>query len=153
MTEASKLFEIEPTADLITMVKKAVEMKKQIEELETELSDLKARFEVEQSELVQLMMDEGVQSVNADGVNVYNRMDMYFSVAHGKETSAFAFLYGLGLGHLVKETVNGNSLRSAFRALMDEKDIGPLDDEFEELIPRDLFKVDTRYRLGFRKSK
>lgn len=121
------------------------ELETERRELESQLKDLKKRQEQLKVHLIEAFADNGIQSINVDGLTVYLHRQIWAS-ASGPE--AMAALKEVGLDDLVKETCNAMT----FSAWVREQ---PTDDQGMPILPPELdgrANVSERFDIRSRKS-
>jgi Fe-S oxidoreductase len=84
-------------------------------------------------ELAQLMIDAECQKISRSGFTYFLQAKTKYSKASGKDDELFEVLREAGLGDLIKETVNAQTLQGAMTNLVEENG-GDLPAEFVELI-------------------
>ena len=86
-------------------------------------------------ELAQMMIDEECQKVSRSGFTYSLQPKTKYSKATGKDDELFEVLREEGLGDLIKETVNAQTLQGAMTNLAEEND-GDLPEKFVALITK-----------------
>lgn len=116
--------------DLIDQFKAALEEKDSLAEAtkrnNAEVIDLRDK-------LAQAMVDAEIDQVGRHGVNWKLKPTTKYSKKAGMDDALFELLRNHGLGDLIKETVNAQTLQGAMSELAREND-DELPDEFSEVI-------------------
>lgn len=133
--------------------KKLLDRKDELEELTK--ANNKAKEELEQ-EIVQMMIDNEKPSTIVDGFNYSLKQETKYSKKSEEELTRleseegivfFDVLREQGLGSIIKETVNANTLQSTMKALVEELPEG-------EEMPEELAKCLSIYpKMGINKRK
>lgn len=80
---------------------------------ETALKDISTKWTEAEAELISAMVDEGVNSIEIDGVGIFSiRTKNYLSVNAANKERFFEYLYESGNEHLLKMDVNPRTLTS-----------------------------------------
>lgn len=100
---------------------------------ERELSDLKKQVATIKADLIEAMLMEETESIGRNNKKYTIVAKKKFSKRAGCEEKLFQHLREQGLGDIITETVNANTLNAAVNALADECD-GELPDEWNDCI-------------------
>ncbi len=114
--------------------------------LEDSMKNINLEMEEIETELVEAMLREEMQSFNRAGQMFYLRNSVKASARAGKQAELYQYLKDNGFGALVKETVNANTLSGWVKEQMEEND-----DE----LPEDLAEFINLYEktaVGIRKA-
>lgn len=84
-------------------------------------------------ELAEMMLNEETPKISRDGFSYALQAKTKYSKAAGADEQLMLTLRNFGLGDLIKETVNAQTLQGAMSNLAEEND-DQLPDEFEGLI-------------------
>lgn len=113
---------------------------------QVEADDLQKQIKDLEEPLLNDMAEAGIQNVNCGGLTIYRRTDFYVSKRGDVPTPEIVdALRRHGLGYLVAEGYNANSLKSVIREWRDE----------ERIIPDDLankLNIGETVRLATRKA-
>lgn len=101
--------------------------------LEAELKDAKTVVASLKDELVNAMLMEETTSIGRNGKKFSLVAKKKFSRRSGAEEELFQMLREQGLGDIITETVNANTLNAAMNALADENG-GDLPEEWSECV-------------------
>ncbi len=96
-------------------------------ELEDRLDEVKKKMEPLNEELVENFIQAGVQSTKFMDKTVYIHTQLWASVKEESKQIAAAVFKNNGLGDLVKEAVNAQTLSAYFRELQKEEKEGPIE--------------------------
>lgn len=103
----------------IELVQKFTKLTKQKRELEAQLKMVTELVNDVGYQLTEQFSAEGVQSIRTDEGLVFLKRDIYASIPEDKE-AAYAAFKSAGLGDMVKEGINGNTLSAWVRELETE---------------------------------
>lgn len=103
--------------ELAETLTKAKARKDKLKELTTENQEVIDKTE---TELAQLMINEEMQNFKKNGVVYYLTTKMNCNAIAGMQEELFTTLREHGAGDLVKESVNGNSLKSWVKEVMEQ---------------------------------
>lgn len=119
-------------ADYADFYQEALDRKKALEAELKEQSKLVERYK---EALIDAMMDEETDSIGRNGRRYTAVAKTKYSKAAGAEAQAelFGLLRENGLGDLITETVNANTLQATMRGLAEENG-GELPDEWQDCI-------------------
>lgn len=133
--------------------KKILDRKDELEELTKENNKKKEELE---KEIVQIMIDNEKPSTVVDGFNYSLKQETRYSKKSEEELERlrteegivfFEVLREQGLGDIIKETINANTLQSTMKALVEELPEG-------EEMPEELSKCLSIYpKMGVNKRK
>lgn len=99
-----------------------VGLEKRRRELEDELKSVEARTAPLQASLLEQFADLGMQSANVYGLCVYVRLDRYVSKRSGVATETVCeALKVCGLGYMVSDGYNAQSLKSKIKEYQDQQ--------------------------------
>lgn len=102
-------------------------------ELEAQLKDAKEQVNSIKEELIDSMLMEETTSIGRNGRKYSLVPKKKYSKKAGAEPELFLLLREQGLGDIITETVNANTLNAAMNALADETG-GDLPEEWSECI-------------------
>jgi len=126
---------------------KLVAFKWRKKEIEAALKNVSSEIEKIESEMLQLMTADEIQSFNRGGKTFYLNMKIHASANSEKKAELYDALKDNGYGDLVYETVNANSLAAFVREQIEQN---------EEVLPEWLegkVKVFEKSTVGMRKGK
>lgn len=96
---------------LVELGKKFFELKTKYEEQDKALKELGAQWEVVETELLETMSEEGVNSINIDGLGLFSMSTRnMLSVNAANKEQFWKYLQDSGNGHLLKLDVNPRTL-------------------------------------------
>ena len=133
-------------------VKKFVELTKRKKDIRQELSFVQEELDILEKQIEEMFIEEGVPSMKLGKTNVYLRTQMFVSPKRREDIDettddakarACQALRAAGLGWLVAEGFNANTLRSALKEMKEED--GCLPHEIEAA-----FNITERFRVGVR---
>lgn len=129
--------DIEKLRDYVRLRRREAELKAQMESIKDEADGL-------QHELMEQFGQDGVSSINVDGVTVYLHRQLWAGAADGvPKDTVVEVLKSVGLGHFVTESFNVQTLSSYVRDL--EREEEPLPDELADVINvREVYGIRTR---------
>ena len=105
------------------------------DDLDVQLAALKTKVDPLKEKVLTLMQQSGVTSVKANGRNVHLRRDIFAGPGEGGREAVVAALRDAGLGELVFESYNAQTLSKAVREMnRDENDMPVLPPELEGAI-------------------
>lgn len=142
------------TADLVN---EFIDLDQQRKGKEEEVGKLKERLQALEGELLTRFENAGVQSMKSkQGVTVYIRRELWASPADGAEVLLLERLKAMGLGDMVKEKVNPQTLSSFVREQEQER-LGRngTPDDVLKILPEPLqstIKLSERFSLRTRKG-
>lgn len=124
-----------------------VSKKREVKKL---LSEIEGMLAMKEAHLLEVMATEGLNSLKVDtsegSFSIFPRQTLRAGVAEGHtREEAAAVLKAAGMGYLVKEDFNLNSLSSVIREMRDAEK--PLPPEFEGVI-----KVNEFFELSVRRA-
>jgi 3-methyladenine DNA glycosylase Tag len=128
---------------MLDKVKRIVELKKQMEELDTQLKALKQAYDDLEPQVIEYMEKEGLQRLTVDDRTVYVNRQIWASVSKSNP-EALEILRENGLDDFIEEKVNSQRISAFVR-------------EFEkngEDIPdwcHDALNITEKYTVGMRK--
>jgi len=122
--ESSRMFEL---AELLRGEKSHKDALKELLSITNE--DIKQHEE----ELATLMIEAEMPRFTKNGVTFYLTTDLRCSAAPGRQEELYEVLRAEGAGDLIKETVNGNSLKSWVKEKMEAQE-GELPSNLEGLV-------------------
>jgi len=108
----------------IKQVGEFVALAKRKAELDAELKSVKAKMDKLEAGLIGYYVENNIQNLNIDGRTVYLHRQVWASLKDA--ASGVAALKAAGLGDLVKETCNGQTLSAWVREQLESK-VMPLD--------------------------
>ena len=120
------------TLDLFKLIDNYKSLADRIAALKEELNDLNVHFLQEKDELAQHMSNNEIQNITRNGFT-YSLVAKTKYSKTGDEELFFETLKKNGLGELIKQTVNAQSLNSAMNEIAEEND-GVLPEEFNDVI-------------------
>ena len=130
----------------IELVQKFTKLTKQKRELEAQLKMVTELANDVGYQLTEQFSAEGVQSIRTDEGLVFLKRDIYASIPEDKEVAYDAFR-AAGLGDMVKEGINGNTLSAWVRELETE----PGEFDLPEAVAQ-YIKVSEVYKTQMRRS-
>ena len=96
----------EGASDLSNLIRRSIDIDKQIEETEQFLKDLKfKKRKIEQEDIPMLMEEMGMDSITVDGNKVTLRQFVHARIADDKREDAFSFLRTIGEADIIKNDV------------------------------------------------
>lgn len=95
-------------------IKRIIEIKKQLDELDAQSKKLKAEYEALEPEVIQYLEQEGLDKVTMDGRTVFVRRQLWASV-NKENPFALDILREQGLGDFIEEKVNSQRISSYVR--------------------------------------
>ena len=96
----------EGASDLSNLIRRSIDIDKQIEETEQFLKDLKfKKRKTEQEDIPMLMEEMGMDSITVDGNKVTLRQFVHARIADDKREDAFSFLRTIGEADIIKNDV------------------------------------------------
>jgi len=114
-----------------------VALEKRRRDLETELKSVKALLDTKKEGVMDHFQQMGYDKITLDGITLYiNRAIRASKNGEADDTTFKAAMESAGLGHLVKSTVNANSLASHFRNY--EESLEAPVNRVEDLVPENL---------------
>ena len=128
---------------MLDKVKRIVELKKQMEELDTQIKALKKEYDELEPQVIEYMEKEGLQRLTVDDRTVYVNRQIWASL-NKANPEALEILRENGLEDFIEEKVNSQRISAFVR-------------EFEknsEDIPdwcRDALNITEKYAVGIRK--
>jgi hypothetical protein len=139
-------------------LKEFTELNKRKKELDAELKEVKKKMSDLEEQVVNEFEEEGIDSVKVNGMNVYLKQEIQVSV-NGDKERANQVLIDLGLGDLVKETANIQSVKAWYRERRREYEEALFhgDEETAEKLAlpetfEEAFNVYEKYRAGVRSA-
>jgi hypothetical protein len=130
------------TADL---VRKFIELDEQKRTHEGALEKVKKQLALLETELMARFEHSGMQRLNVDGVTVYLHRQIWAKAANGDHVTATHALKEVGLGHMVEERFNAQTLSAWVRERKRETEEALRDDDPNHkpvvLAPEELRKV------------
>ena len=122
-------------------VRNWLEHERQKRDLDEQLKALKAKLKTLEDAALEYLAEEGITSVKMNGSTVYMSTSTYASLSDDKDAAMVA-LKEHGIGDLVKESVNSNSLASWVREQRETEEGIP-----EALEPHVTISEVTRLRM------
>lgn len=122
--------ELESSENVIEVCKFFKELGEHLENLEYYQKELKAIYEKFSTDVIPDILE--AQKLG-NSVKLFNRTFIlnvrgYFSIPEAKQSKGFPWVEANGLGPLIKEAVNSNSLSSAISEIIEEKGTLPPED-------------------------
>lgn len=117
-------------AKLVDMFQAA---KDAVDQLEAELREAKHDRDAIKEELINAMLEEETDSIGRNGRKYSLQAKTKYSKAAGMEAELFGLLREQGLGDIIQETVNANTLSATMKAMAEEND-GVLPEEYADCI-------------------
>lgn len=115
--------------DLVNAVRIFAEWKELREKLEEAVKGFSAGFrKIYNEELPEMFEDEGVESIAVDGYTYSSAAKARASINPQRKPDAYTWLRQEGLGAIITETVNANTLSAAMRDMMEDQGKTPPDD-------------------------
>jgi hypothetical protein len=125
---------VEPApTDLFALVDRYKDLLDRKDELAEETKENNKMIEEVRNVLAQTMIDEETPRITRCGFSYTLSEKTKYSKAAGQDDQLMAALRAAGLGDLIRETVNAQSLQGALHELALEND-GELPDEFKETV-------------------
>ena len=124
--DASKFDNVDKAggSDLSNLIRRSIQIDKDIEEAEQHLKDLKfKKRKINEEDIPNLMDEMGMDSVEVDGYKVKVRPFVHARIADEKREEAFAFLRSIGEADIIK-----NEVTVAFSAGQDNQAGAVIDD-------------------------
>ena len=103
------------------------------ERIEAELQDAKAFRDNLKGRLIDAMLEEETDSIGRNGRRYTVCAKTKYSKAAGADDQLFDLLREQGLGDIIRETVNANTLQAAMKQLAEDNG-GELPEEYRECI-------------------
>lgn len=133
----------------IEIVQAFLLLEAEIDAAEAALKELKRRYDQTSRDLVEHMVDDGVDCMTCNGRTLYMRTDRFVSKAENVTTEQVCdALESLGYGDLVKPSYSASSLAALVRDLLrnqEQEDEGaklrPLDERLQEVTPAALLPL------------
>ena len=113
-------------AGLPAKVRKFVQLHRHRKKLEAELERNKETAEKLEAELCEEFAAAGIQNISIDGATVFLARQIWASPAAGQGEALARAMRTIGMGDLVKETVNANQLSAFVRELPRDTDDMPI---------------------------
>lgn len=111
-------------SDLSNLIRRSIQVDKEIEEAEQHLKDLKfKKRKINEEDIPMLMEEMGVTSVEVDGYKVKVRPFVHARIADDKRDEAFSFLRSIGEADIIK-----NEITVGFSAGQDNQAGAMIDD-------------------------
>ena len=124
--DASKFDNVDKAgaSDLSNLIRRSIQVDKEIEEAEQHLKDLKfKKRKINEEDIPMLMEEMGMDSVEVDGYKVKVRAFVHARIADDRKEEAFGFLRSIGEADIIK-----NEVTVAFSAGQDNQAGAVIDD-------------------------
>ena len=133
-------------------LRRYVELDKRKADLKAELSDINSEMDTLEEVLLTQFEQDGIQNMNIDGRTVYLHRQLWASAEDKDNERATQALKAAGLGDMVAERFNTQTLSSWVREQVALADDDDLDDLFDALPDefRGAIKVAERHQLRTR---
>lgn len=114
----------EGASDLSNLIRRSIQIDKDIEEADKHLKDLKfKKRKINEEDIPNLMNEMGMDSVEVDGYKIKVRPFVHARISEEKREEAFAFLRSIGEADIIK-----NEVTVAFSAGQDNQAGAVIDD-------------------------
>jgi hypothetical protein len=124
-----------------------LELKNKKALIEAELDDIKTNMEALSVRINDELVDNGIDNIKLDGYTIYPKLQLYASAQLTPENKPLFVEHGLG--DMIKETINGNSMSAYVREFM--KDSQMTIDQLPEWL-RDNVSMTEKITIGVRRS-
>lgn len=121
MNEANEMAKAEGMVDLDSL-RELVALHNRVQEADKALKELKAKKDELEAMLLPQLEEAGVQRLNIDGRTIYRSSTWRASVPADCREAVCAQLRAMGLGDLVTEGVNAQTLSAKVREWLSEED-------------------------------
>lgn len=125
---------------------RAVELRNEKAELEAKLKKVKDELAVVEERIIETMIQTGFEGGRFSGTTIYTYNDVRASAKAGQMERLCGIMRELGFGDIVKERINGNTLTSTIKSIM-ETDGDELPEELREVL-----NIMVKPKVGYRKQ-
>jgi len=117
-------------SSLVDQLRELVKKNNEIKEIEKKLEELKEKRNMYQESIYSAMLDSQVGGIKVDGKTFYPQSLYWASIPEDIKESGLAQLKSIGLGNLIKLSVNSQTLSATIRQMIAEGKIKEINDEW-----------------------
>lgn len=121
LPEIQELFQDQDQKTNLVAMARTLKLKAEyLKGLKDQVKELQAEYDVEEEQLYELMLSSGISKLGLEDKTLYPALQYWASVPEDMAEISFVQLENMGLGSLIKRTVNGQTLSAEVRRWIEE---------------------------------